>query len=342
MGSAYLRQRRYREAAHYFDSVLSSEANNVAAHKGRADCLLGLGEHHEALDHFQLLQQLTPDDPEVYYFTALALGGLGRRKQALKMFRRAILANPGYLPAWISQAEMLVELEEYTRAVLCCERALQLDPNDPMPWVLKGRALARRGEKGEARACLGHARRLRPYFDPAEQLQQELGELPQLPAPKGADEAVFRAEQLLLDHNPQALRERVERSLERGESDRADHYLLRLMRLDPQDEETARLRFELFLRQARWEAAQSECVFLMDLYERQGRLEDALAVADRLRDHRPDGEKMLLKHVLMFHRLGHEPEVRDWSQKLLDFYQQQEDHQQLKAMRAWLKKHGRL
>ncbi|MCA9793330.1 MAG: tetratricopeptide repeat protein [Candidatus Eremiobacteraeota bacterium] len=342
MGSTYLRQGRYREASHYFDSVLSCEDTNAAAQKGKAECLLGEGENHEALNHLKLLQRLSPTDPDSFYLAAVAMLGLSRVEEALEQLEQAILVHPGYLPAWTSRAELLLTQKDFAGAIACCERALALDPNDPHPWVIKGRALSRQGDKGAARVCLGNARRVRPFFEPAEELQRELGELLQLPAPKGAEDAVFRAEQLLLDHNPDALLARARNSLAREETDEANHYLLRLMRLDPQDEQTAVLRFELFLKQGSFELAQSECLFLMELYERQGRLDDALAVGERLRSCRPHGEKMLLKHILLFHRLGHEPEVLDWSQRLIAHYRESQEEDQIHAIEAWLRRHGRL
>ena len=64
----------------------------------RATALVGLGEHARAVEVYQALIRLTPQDPDLHLSVAHALKTLGRREEAIAEYRQA-------------EASRLVELE---------------------------------------------------------------------------------------------------------------------------------------------------------------------------------------------------------------------------------------
>jgi predicted Zn-dependent protease len=72
----------------------------------RATALVGLGEHTRAVEVYQRLITLTPQDPDLHLSVAHALKTLGRREEAITAYRQAAAARPGFGDAYWSLANL--------------------------------------------------------------------------------------------------------------------------------------------------------------------------------------------------------------------------------------------
>lgn len=70
LGVAYLRQRRYSEAAHEFEHILASAPADDYAHYCLGRCLQRLGDRSHALGHYKMAVWLRPSVD--YYHDAIA------------------------------------------------------------------------------------------------------------------------------------------------------------------------------------------------------------------------------------------------------------------------------
>ena len=92
--------------------------------------LLGqAGRTSEALNAFQNLVSLTPQDTEAHYNLGLSLKELGRLDEAEKSFKQAILLNPNYANAFNNLGITVKKLGRLGDAEKCYRQAILLNPN---------------------------------------------------------------------------------------------------------------------------------------------------------------------------------------------------------------------
>jgi tetratricopeptide (TPR) repeat protein len=70
----------------------------------------------------------------------------GQFERALQLYTRALHGNRGFIPAWVGQVQMLVELAEYPEALLWADKSLELFKDNGDLLAAKSRGCLRQGD----------------------------------------------------------------------------------------------------------------------------------------------------------------------------------------------------
>ncbi len=91
-----------------------------------------------------------PMDQHAYHGRALEAFHRGEFDKALRYFTRVLELDRAYVPAWVGQVQMLIELDELREADMWADKALELFRNHGDLLSAKAVANARRSEKRTA------------------------------------------------------------------------------------------------------------------------------------------------------------------------------------------------
>jgi tetratricopeptide (TPR) repeat protein len=95
------------QALRELDRLQQEDPDGMLRYEGlRATALVGLGEHARAVEVYQALIKLTPQDPDLHLSVAHALKTLGRREEAIAAYRQAEASRNGFGDAYWSLANL--------------------------------------------------------------------------------------------------------------------------------------------------------------------------------------------------------------------------------------------
>lgn len=129
----------------------------AAALGSMGNMLASLGRPHEAIQSYNALLALQPEDAMTHYNRALALQGLGRAAAALEGYNIAIRLRPGYPPAHANRGLVLRALGRLEAAIASFDAALQIDPTLPLVHTNRANALLEKGDIPAALAAIDEA-----------------------------------------------------------------------------------------------------------------------------------------------------------------------------------------
>jgi tetratricopeptide (TPR) repeat protein len=96
-------------------------------------------------------------DENYFHQRALAFWLAGDFENALRNDSRAVEARSNFLPGWVDQVWMLIELGEYPEAMLWADKALELFPEQPELLAAKSLACLRDAKLDKAQAFSDNA-----------------------------------------------------------------------------------------------------------------------------------------------------------------------------------------
>jgi protein O-mannosyl-transferase len=150
------------------EATLWRNAMEVSPHNGRAFMNYGLtrmagGDPVAAFDYLQKAAVVTPRDPLIDIYLALAYERVSRSAEAEGQFRRAMADGPSWSPAYASYAQWLLNKSRTPEALAMASKAIALDPYD-----LTGRralmdAMAQGHEWAKLKQFANETLRLLPY-----------------------------------------------------------------------------------------------------------------------------------------------------------------------------------
>ena len=82
--------KEYSEAEKFYNQVLALDKDNFAAHQGMARLMMRQEKLSVALDHYQILCRMNPEDKETLLAMALIQEGLGENTEALGLYFRLL------------------------------------------------------------------------------------------------------------------------------------------------------------------------------------------------------------------------------------------------------------
>ena len=99
------KDRNYESALKHFELALESNPEAEGALRGKADSLSLLGQHHEALEIYNALIKLNPDEGGYYANRGIINDRMGRYRRAIADYKRAYGIDPELDdgPGWISR-----------------------------------------------------------------------------------------------------------------------------------------------------------------------------------------------------------------------------------------------
>ncbi|MCL6584184.1 MAG: M48 family metalloprotease [bacterium] len=119
---------------------------------------------HDYWHDLQTACQRDPNNPDLLYGLALALGKIGRQKEALDFFQKCLSLNPNDQDALRDMGISLFRQGEYAKAQKSLEQAVQVNHEDFLAFHYLGRTLKEMHQPDEAIAKLTQSKELEPEF----------------------------------------------------------------------------------------------------------------------------------------------------------------------------------
>lgn len=128
----------------YFDPVKSQKPKTkdeippglVEAHLAAGRLALDKSDYQRAAQEYQAALKFQPNNPDIRHGLAMAFAP-SNQKTAAEHLDRALEANPMHAPSLLTQAEMLINSEDYSAAGERAERVLSVNPKHPLAWAVK-------------------------------------------------------------------------------------------------------------------------------------------------------------------------------------------------------------
>jgi adenylate cyclase len=163
-GQGFSMEKRYADAAKQFERAIELDPTLFDAYYYYGRACFKSGDSDKSLRLFQQAQDVRPEDYEAIYLTSLVLRQLGRNEEsraaderAIKSVRKHLELNPDDARAYVLGAGALARLGERDEAKQWCERAMSLAPDDDAVLYNAACALARLGEDERALNMLQRA-----------------------------------------------------------------------------------------------------------------------------------------------------------------------------------------
>jgi predicted O-linked N-acetylglucosamine transferase (SPINDLY family) len=144
--------------------LLARFANSEILHNIAGVIHGALGQHDEAITHYDKAVELAPDYFEAHGNRGTALNDLRRESEALASFDTAIRLNPHFAEAHNNRAIALRRLKRFDEALASAETAIALDPARAEAYNNRGNILRALNRSEEALADFDKAVGLKPGF----------------------------------------------------------------------------------------------------------------------------------------------------------------------------------
>lgn len=112
--------------------------------------LLAAGKGDEALAMIQHVSQLAPENPEYLFWLGTAHWSLGDTEMEQLSYRKAVQADPDYLPALVNLGHNLLENKESEEALQTYNRVLAIAPDHQVALYNRALAISLTGNSGQA------------------------------------------------------------------------------------------------------------------------------------------------------------------------------------------------
>jgi Tfp pilus assembly protein PilF len=129
--------------------VLELDSNNAEAHRRLGEMLVS-SKPEEAVQHFTILQQQQPADPDVILNLARCRRTLGQHEEARQLVEQLLAGNPRNSPALIERGLLALSEDQTPQAEGWFRQALALEPYDRVANYQLLLCLERLGKKAEA------------------------------------------------------------------------------------------------------------------------------------------------------------------------------------------------
>ncbi len=158
LGRVYVAQGRHAEAIALFDTVLATDANQVAALVGRGDAHLSRQDFKTASEDYRRATRAAPRNAEAFLKLGMSLQALQKTGEAEKAYLAALQVEPRLALAYNNLAAMAPQNRTSARQALAwAEKAVQLAPDTAAFLDTLGWAYYRAGMLAEARRTLKRA-----------------------------------------------------------------------------------------------------------------------------------------------------------------------------------------
>jgi tetratricopeptide (TPR) repeat protein len=133
---------------------------NIDWYLTRGDQFRELDRFVEALEMYDEVTILDPDNKIAWFYKGYSLGKLERYAEAIDAYEEAIKIDPKYADAWYGKGYSLGKLERYAEAIDAYEEAIKIDPKFADAWFNKGHDLDQLGRKQDADNAFKKAKEL--------------------------------------------------------------------------------------------------------------------------------------------------------------------------------------
>ena len=130
----------------------------------RANIFRDLGIYDYALDMFNSITNLEPDNDSAWCNKGYCLEMVGKREDAIKAYDEALRINFNHAESWYNKGVSLRKLGRNEEAIKAYDEALRINPNYVKAWYNKGVSLRKLGRNEEAIKAYDEALRINPNY----------------------------------------------------------------------------------------------------------------------------------------------------------------------------------
>ncbi|HEX8396011.1 MAG TPA: tetratricopeptide repeat protein [Pyrinomonadaceae bacterium] len=145
---------RLEAASQAFESALKLDPKSIAAKRGLADSLRGLGQSEDAARIYREILQENPTDEAARSGLVLALFGAGNRTEAETEMNAALEQNPKNYQLLATAAYWYAANKEAAKAVELGRKAVEIEPRYTWAHIALARGLLNEGKPLEAERAL--------------------------------------------------------------------------------------------------------------------------------------------------------------------------------------------
>lgn len=164
---------RKQAALERFDTMAALAPDNRYVMASRAHLRGELGDKHGAIDMLEQITRKFPHESAGWFNLGYMLDDAGRHEQAEPAFRRALDVEPKMDRAWYGLALVLIRQRRFDEAVEALRKNTELQPMSPFGWYQLARVHVDRQEPEEAVKIIRHLKGFEPKV--AAQLERETG-----------------------------------------------------------------------------------------------------------------------------------------------------------------------
>ncbi len=150
-GKNLLQVKRYEEALDIFDEIITVNPENSKVYVYAGKALLALQSHEKALAYINQALKINLMDPTVCVIAGEVHLGLKNWEEALKYFQNASQLDVNFARAYFGMGQVFHEYQEYDKAIRMFRKTLALDQNDRRAYAALAKSyLAKKDqEEGE-------------------------------------------------------------------------------------------------------------------------------------------------------------------------------------------------
>lgn len=163
-----------------FNQVIELTPDDAEIYKLRAKSKVKLEDYQAAIEDYNQAIQLNPDDASAYKERAEAKRKLGHHPSAIDDYNQATQLNPKNAFTYRASADAKRKSGDYTGAIEDYNQAIQLNPKDAESYKKRGKAKAKLGDDAGAMEDYSQALKLNPKdvftYDDRASIKQKLGD----------------------------------------------------------------------------------------------------------------------------------------------------------------------
>lgn len=130
IGLSLIQQGKFREALEYFDKILAIDPNDPISLGNKGGILTQLYRHEEALVFYNKALQIDPTNTSVLNNLAASLFELGRIDESLQTLDKILEIEPNNVKILILKGKVLSESKRYQEAFSIFKKAIETDPTN--------------------------------------------------------------------------------------------------------------------------------------------------------------------------------------------------------------------
>jgi len=143
LATAYNQNESFEKARHYYEKLLSINANHIQALKAYGHLLYKTGSLVEAINCLLYLTDIQPDCVDSWYHLGCAYQDNCQNQDAVKCFKQVLLLNPNAIEVYYNLGKIETAEGQLTSAKKYFQAALDQNPNfSEVFWVLGNLCLA--------------------------------------------------------------------------------------------------------------------------------------------------------------------------------------------------------
>ena len=139
----------YQEALDLYNQVATLNPQDEAVHLNQCHLSNQLGQYEEAIATCDQALSINPDNSNVLWNKGYALEQLDKPQDALAIYDQVIALDPNFADAWNSKGTVLQKMDRLSQAIESFDQAITLDPNLTEAQANKETAVVRQRQEAE-------------------------------------------------------------------------------------------------------------------------------------------------------------------------------------------------